>query len=267
MRAVEWLNSLGVVHFAIDHLRLRKVLNAALKRVPIVRTLPSGVRYRCRFVDSVTLADDIFGKREYDLAVSRDVRTFVDLGCNVGHFVAFLADKVGRREIRGLAVDADPRMIEETHWLLAANGLSEVVALHGLVGAPDAAAKSGDNDFFLHPCTIKSSTHPVDEPGDRNDKGAWKKIRVGAVDLEKEWRARLGDARCNLLKIDIEGSEAAFVTENNPFLRRVDAVVIEIHKWIVAPAEIDARLRAHGFTKLRTLKDTAALQVAHYARG
>lgn len=264
MTAVEWLNKLKVTHFAIDQLGLRRVLNAALDRFPIVRTLPTGVRYRCRYLDSVTLAEEIFTQRTYARAVPRGVRTFVDLGCNVGHFVAFLADATGRRDLRGIVVDADPDMISETRWTIETNGLDGVDAVHGLVAAPGAPIE--ERDFFLHPCKIKSSTYAVDEPG-QPKKGDWKKTRVSTFDLDAAWRAKMGDdVRCDLLKIDIEGSEADFITADNPFLARVDTIVLEIHKWVVAPAVIDARLRALGFTKVADLCDAPTLAVACYAR-
>ncbi len=239
-------------------------LSAALDRFPIGRVLPSGVRYRCRYLDSVTLAEEIFSQRSYARAVPSTVRTFVDLGCNVGQFVAFVADVTGRRDLRGLAIDADPDMVAETQWVVDVNGLSSVTALQGLVGAPSAAVEQ--KDFFLHPCKIKSSAYALDEPGQPH-KGDWKKTRVPTIDLEATWRARIGDdVRCDLLKVDIEGSEADFITEDNPFLRRVDAVVVEVHKWVVDPAVIDARLRANGFAKVTDLWVTEAFAIAHYAR-
>jgi len=264
MGAVQWINGLRVTHFAINRLGLRRVVNAALDRFPLVRVTPGGIRYRCRYLDSVTLAEEIFGERVYARAVSRNVRTFVDLGCNVGHFVAFVAEVTGRRDLRGLAVDADPDMIAETSWVIENNALSSVTAVHGLVAAPGGAPRH--SEFFLHPCKIKSSAYAVDEPG-QPPKGEWKRTRVPTIDLEAIWRESVGDdVRCDLLKVDIEGSESDFVVADNPFLRRVDAVVLEIHKWVVQPAVIDARLREAGFTKVADLCDGETLAVVHYAR-
>jgi FkbM family methyltransferase len=264
MTPVQWLNSLRVTHFAIDQLGLRRVLNSALGRFPIVRTLPSGVRYRCRYLDSITLAEEIFSERVYARSVSPDIRTFVDLGCNVGHFVAFLADVTGGRDLRGLAVDADPDMISETEWVLETNHLSAVIPVCGLVGAPGVS--DGERDFYIHPCKVKSSAYAVDEPGQPN-KGDWHPVRVRTIDLETTWRERVGDdVRCDLLKIDIEGSESDFIAEGNQFLARVRSIVVEIHKWVIAPAEIESRLRALGFAKVATLCDAEGLSVVHFAR-
>ncbi|HJZ88234.1 MAG TPA: FkbM family methyltransferase [Polyangia bacterium] len=263
MSLLRVLDRIPGIHFAINQLHMRRVINAALGWFPIVRTLPqSGVRYRWRYLDSIPLAEELFGQKVYDGAISPGLETFADLGCNVGHYIALLADRTGRRDLRGLAIDADPDMVKETEWVIAANGLSEVVPVCGLVARPGAA---GERDFYLHPCKIKSSLYAVDEPG-QPDKGPWTKTRVREVDVEALWRARFGAQRCHLLKVDIEGAEADFLTEDNPFLERVDTIVLEIHKWVVSPDTIDRRLRNLGFRKTAALRDSPTLEIASYAR-
>jgi FkbM family methyltransferase len=262
MRLVDRLNRSPVTHALIERLHVRGIANRALGVVPIVRTLPSGVKYRYSFLDSIPLADEIFGQKVYDRALSSDIRTFVDLGCNVGQFVARLADFTGRRDLRGLAVDADRDMIRETAWVVRANGLDGVTPVLGLVGANGSG---GVGEFHLHSVKIKSSRFAVEEPG-RKSKGDWTTTHVPYVDVEMLWRGLLGDARCDLLKVDIEGSEADFVTPANPFLKRVDRIVIETHKWIVPAAEITARLGACGFRRESVLEETDALEVACFVR-
>jgi FkbM family methyltransferase len=263
MRLVDVVNKSPLTHELIKRLRLRSLANAALGRVPIVRRLPrTGVRYRYKYIDSITLADDLFGRRIYDPAIPESARTFADLGCNVGQFVALLAERTGRRDISGLAVDADPAMIEETSWVVQNNGLHGVHPILGLVGSGVAGEKA---DFFLHPVRIKSSRFAVPEPG-QPDKGEFERIQIPYIDLEALWRGALGDARCDLLKIDIEGGETDLIQPDNPFFRRVDRIVLEIHKWVVAPEVIHERLVAMGFEKVATLDDTIALEVSSYAR-
>jgi FkbM family methyltransferase len=259
--ALEWLNRQRWTHFAINRLGMRRVANALLARVPIRRTLAgSGARYRCRYLDSIALAEEVFGRRIYGPAVPANLSTFVDLGCNVGFFEAFLVHVTGRRDLRGLAVDADADMVRETSWTLAANGLSSVHAVHGLVGGP---SRGGEADFYLHPVTIKSSAYAVDEPG-RPFTGSWRKTRVPIVEVERAWSDRFGDARCNLLKIDVEGAEADFITPDNAFLRRVDAIVVEVHKWVITPDVVDDRLATLGFDRTAQLVDSPTLSVATY---
>jgi FkbM family methyltransferase len=263
MTAIDWLNRQPLMHFAINRLGVRRAANAFLWRMPLRRTLPgSGVRYRCRYLDSITLAEEVFRQGTYSAAVPAGLSTFVDLGCNVGYFEALLAHLTGRRDLRGLAVDADADMVRETSWTLAANGLEHVHAVHGLVAAP---GRTGEGEFFLHPVKIKSSSYAVDEPG-RPFAGGWRKTKVQMVDLEPLWKERFGDAPCDLIKIDIEGAEADFVRTDNAFLRRVYAVVIEIHKWVIAPDVVEERLRGLGFRRAQTLRDEPALAVVHYTR-
>jgi FkbM family methyltransferase len=262
---VEWLNRRRLVHFAIDRLGGRRAANAVLARVPVRRTLEgSGVRYRCRYLDSIPLAEEVFREQVYAPAVHRGIRTFVDLGSNVGYFAAFVAHVTGRRDLRGLAVDADPDMARETAWTLSVNGIASVHAVHGLV---TAAGRTGESDFYLHPVKIKSSAYSLDEPGRPFADGGWRKTRVEAVDVGALWQRHFGDARCDLLKVDIEGGEADFITQDNPFLRRVDAAVVEVHKWVTTLPAIDAAMRSAGLERVRTLRDSPGLAVAHYARG
>lgn len=259
---VDTLNRSPLTHTLIKALRLRPIANAALQRVPLVRTLPSGVRYRLPYLDSIALAEDLFGRRIYDAAIPPRLSTFCDLGSNVGQFVALVADRTGSRDVRGLAVDADPAMVRETSWVVRANGLDGVHPVVGLVGdgAPGTPA-----DFYLHPARIKSSRFAVPEPG-QPEKGDWIKVRAAYVDIDAIWRGTIGDVRCDLLKIDIEGGEDAFVREDNPFLARVDRVVIEVHKWIVDARDIVARLSRAGFEERGTLDETEALAVLRFAR-
>jgi FkbM family methyltransferase len=246
----------------VDQLRLRGPVNAALNRFPLVRTLPSGVRYRCRYIDSITAANEIFEDKIYAPGISSELRTFVDLGCNVGQFIAYAADATGRRDLRGIAIDADPQMIDETRWVIAENGLSGVSAIHGLVSTSMPSDK--EQDFYVNPCKTRSTAYAAEGPSDR---GVWQRTRVRTIDLEALWRESMGEGvRCNLLKIDIEGSEADFVTVDNPFFRRVDSIAMEIHKQVIAPDVLDGRLRELGFRKVAQSFDSPAASVVSYAR-
>ena len=60
----------------------------------------------------------------------------MDLGSNVGLFLARLAELTRASEIRGLAIDADPAMVDETRWTIFANRLDGVVPVHGLAASP-----------------------------------------------------------------------------------------------------------------------------------
>ena len=135
MPLLRWLDQLPLTHFAINQLGMRRVINFALSRFPIVRTLPqSGVRYRCSYLDSLALADELFGRKVYHPSISPQLETFADLGCNVGYFTCLLADVNPGRQIKGLMIDANPQVVKEAAWHAQANQLREVYALHGIVG-------------------------------------------------------------------------------------------------------------------------------------
>jgi hypothetical protein len=56
------------------------------------------------------------------------------------------------------------------------------------------------------------------------------------------------DARVDLLKIDIEGSEIEFLRAHGVFLERVDAVLIEWHLWGTMLPEATGILNASHFS-------------------
>jgi FkbM family methyltransferase len=257
MPLLRWLDQQPATHFAIDRLGGRRVADAILGRVPANRRLEgSGVRYRHRSIDTFMTADEIFGRKVYEVSGLSDVRTFADLGCNVGLFVAWLAHKTGRRDLRGLAVDANPRLVDEVKWVVRANGLSGVHAVTGLIGAPGGASPQ---DFYLSPVSLRSSRFP-------DGKGEWRKVSVPSVDIEERWRLLLGDVPCQLLKMDIEGGEADFLRPDNPFWPRVEQVILEWHGWVITEREVEGRFNALSFEKLRDLSRGDNTGIAHYRR-
>ncbi|MBI4606848.1 MAG: FkbM family methyltransferase [Planctomycetes bacterium] len=258
------LDSFSGFHWLVRSLGLRPLVGLALGLCPLERTLPgSGVRYRCRSLESFYLSDEIFRRGVYGRALDPDgTRTFCDLGSNAGLFAALLAHRTGRRDLRGLMVDANPAMVEETRWHLEANELHGVVALHGLAGA---SAEDTTGAFYLLPSSLGSSRFPVHEPG-KLPKGAWRRIVVPRIRLERAWREHLGEERCRLLKVDIEGSEEELFRSEGDFLRRVDRIVVEWHKWLVAREGMEAALRAQGFSLDAVLEERETTGVALYRR-
>ncbi|MBI4604695.1 MAG: hypothetical protein HY721_22260, partial [Planctomycetes bacterium] len=50
------------------------------------------------------------------------------------------------------------------------------------------------------------------------------------------------------------------------FLRRVDRIVVEWHKWLVAREGMEAALRAQGFSLAAVLEEQATTGIALYRR-
>jgi FkbM family methyltransferase len=258
MPLLRWLDRQPAVHFAIDRLGGRTVADAVLRRRPVERRLAgTGVRYRHSSLDTFMTADEIFGRKVYDVPGLSKVRTFADLGCNVGLFIAWLAHTTGRRDLSGIAVDANPRLVEEVHWLVHANGLPAVHPVSGLVGVPGGPA---EQDFYLSPVSLRSSRFPEDD-------GHWQKVTVPAIDVEEAWRRHVGpDVRCDLMKMDIEGGEADFLRADNAFLARVDEIILEWHGWVIAEREVEARFDSLSFERVAVLSRGENTGIAHYKR-
>jgi len=261
---LHFLDSLPAFHVLVRALRLRQLAGVVLRFKPRVKALPkTGARYRCRYLETILLADELFNRNVYLGALqAKPVNTFVDLGCNVGMFPVLLTELTGRRDIRGLLIDANPEMVEEATWHVKANQLTNVAPVFGLAGAATAGQSI---DFYLLPSNLGSSQFPVYEPG-KPQKGAWKKVTVPCVDVETLWVKQFGDVRCDLLKIDIEGSEKTFLKTDQQFLRRVDAIILEWHKWIVSREEVEAMLAPQGFQLVQVLEELAQTGIAWYRR-
>jgi FkbM family methyltransferase len=265
MTLAQRLDGIPGFHHLIRLLRVRQVVGFFLKLVPLVKTLPgSGVKYRRRYLETFFLADEFFTRNAYSKVIDpKATRTFVDLGCNAGLFAALLAHETGRRDLKGLMIDANPEMVEESSWLLKTNQLTGIKVLHGLVGASKAGTDKAE--FFILPSNLGSSQFPVYEPG-KPPKGDWTKVTVSNIDLEQAWVAHVGDVRCDLLKVDIEGSEKHLFRNEAAFMRRVDRVVLEWHKWIVSRGEVEQDLHAAGLKLVEVLQEEETSGIAWYQR-
>ena len=264
MTFLQYLDKVPAFHHLVRWLGLRKLAGLFLRLAPRVRTLPhSGARYRCRYLETILLADEIFHRNVYLKAIDPvKVTHFADLGCNVGLFAVLLADLTRRRDLQGLMVDANPAMIVEAQWHVTTNGLERVFPVFGLAGAERLGAES---DFYLLPSNLGSSQYPVYEPG-KPPKGKWEKVTVPQISLEEHWLKHFGDQRCQILKIDIEGSEKKLLDTDRLFLRRVDTIILEWHKWIVSRPEIDALLEPQGFRLIEILEELETSGIAWYRR-
>ncbi len=263
MGIVGWLNNRPELHALTARPEVRSLANRVLGAVPLVRTLPGGTRYRCRYLDSVAVADELFVQKVYDEGLPAHLETFCDLGSNAGFFIARLRERYPGVALRGVAVDANADLVAETQWLVRENHLEGVLAVHGLVGKPEDAGRPGE--FFLNAVGINSSAFAEGEPNVPR-KGASRRVSVSYVDVEAIWRGVHGDRPCDLLKCDIEGGERDFFRADNAFLERVRAIVAEVHLWIVPLETVDAELRAAGFVQRRSLELTSTRTTVVYER-
>lgn len=267
MTILERLGKIKIIeklfHLFFHRLKFRVIIDGFLHRFPIIKKLPeSNTYYRCRHLESVFVADELFKRKLYHKGIPANSSTFVDLGCNIGLFIALIKHLTNAEQIRGLAIDANPHMIEETDWLIKKNKLDDVYSICGLVGSK-SSKKTGE--FYINPSNLASSKFPIYEPGVPEVKG-WERTIVPKIDIEYEWNKHFGDISCDLLKIDIEGSEKEFLKPMDPFLKRVQSILIEWHTWIITFNEVKKLLNKYGFKLVNILEDRKVRGVAFFTR-
>jgi FkbM family methyltransferase len=242
---LRWLADRPAVHHAIALFRLQALTKAVLSVRPVMRrTEKLGIEYRIQYLESFMIADEIFRRGTYDAAFEGiDVETFIDLGSNVGFFACYAAERMGRKDLIGLSVDANVKMADETRWHIDHNRLSRTTAVHGLVGYPKETKEA---TFYINASNVASSAQPNENPN-VPAKGKTVAITVPTVDLLTAWKERAGDRRVDLLKVDVEGFEAPVLRTIGDVLELTDNVVIEWHRWVATREEVASILKSHGF--------------------
>jgi FkbM family methyltransferase len=189
------------------------------------------------------------------------VRTFADLGCNVGFFTCWLCHQFKTTQVKGLMVDANADAVADARWQVQANHLRDVRVLHGLAGT---RTESGEAAFFLHATNVNSTAVPTD--ASLREAFTWKKVSVPCISIEDNWQKFFGAESCDLLKVDIEGSELDFFRNETVFLRRVQTIIVEWHKWKVTLAEVEQALVAQDFLLKSVLMEDARCGTAVFWR-
>ncbi len=242
---LRWLVERPTVHRVIALFRLQALTKAALSVRAVHRRTPKlGLEYRIRYLESFVIADEIFRRQTYEAAFAGiDVRTFIDLGSNVGFFSCYAAERTGKKDLVGLVVDANPTMAEESRWHMEHNGLSGSKVRQGLVGYPKETTEA---TFYLNASNVASSAQPNENPN-VPAKGKTVKVVVPTLDLLAAWKEHAGDRRIDLLKVDVEGFEAQVLETIGEVLDLTDSVVIEWHRWVATREEVASILEARGF--------------------
>lgn len=224
-------------------LGLHRVYNAWLSRFPRVRRV-GGQVYRARRTESVSLALELLeGGDCYEARfLPEGFRTFLDLGCNVGYFAVWLYAQAQERALMGYMVDGNARVIEEAKWHVRTNAWKGVVIVeHAAVGVP---VRDGRAQFFVQAADTVSTGRPpaVDL------KRFYQEITVPGIRfMGGRWKRLFGDVPCDVLKLDIEGSELDFLRVERAFLKGVRVIFCEYHKDRVTFAELERFLAREGF--------------------
>ena len=249
-------------HKTIKALRLVEMASKVLSFRPLKRSLPNGTKYRVRYGESLLMADEIFKRQVYrDPFEGKQIKTFVDLGSNVGYFTCYAMDRIAHRDAVGLAVDANPKMAEETQFHIASNGWQNVQGLWSVVGFPTDVK---DAPFFLNPSNISGSATTLNP--NIPAKGEQQKITVPTVDLNKAWSDHAGKAPVDVMKVDVEGFEVKVLATIPELLKRTNSVVLEWHKWITPRDPVDDVLGKAGLRFVKVVTEDPHCGVAFYER-
>lgn len=167
---------------------------------------------------------EVFLEEHYRIPSLLQAGTLVDLGANIGLTALWFAKRYGVGRIVGV----EP------------------------VGANVAIARRNLADNHVEAEIVQAAIGPVRGPVSFAPGSASNLGRVGPGSLQVEMITmhdvleRLGST-VDLLKVDIEGGEAALFAGDLSWLDAVTAIVCELHPSLVDCEPIVARLAAHGF--------------------
>ncbi|MBU4459814.1 MAG: FkbM family methyltransferase [Verrucomicrobia bacterium] len=208
----------------------------------VVRT-PDGTEVRSvREFDPAPLADDFAAGAPGAGAVAMDV------GGNIGAVASWLARRVGPSG-RVVVFEPDAANLVTLRRNLVLNGVANVDVVEK--GAWESA---GVLEFHAGG-NYTSSFRETDYVQKRPDLYQAVCLPVTTIDIEV---ARLGLARLDLIKMDIEGSEGPALRGARETLRRFrPAVVVETHTVQGRPTldEVQSILREAGYTEIRVQPD------------
>lgn len=234
------------LHLLVRSCGIYRACNFFLRYFPVFRRLPRhNTVLRLGSVSGLVLADEIFTNESYhDAMHGATIRTFADLGCNIGLFPCYLLETTGEKGFSGLLIDGNPDVVEQARWHMEKNGLTDCHVFYGVVGCP---TESGETNFFINPANTQSSVrsfwnHPLPV------KGRVKQIKVPTLSLAKTWNSKFGNTPIDLLKIDIEGEELEFLKAEIAFIKStVKSIVCEWHKQHISFEELNQYVEANGF--------------------
>ncbi len=174
---------------------------------------------------------EIFASRAYYPALElfkRPPGSILDLGAHEGLFTLLVESHMRQRfpeaKVEYILYEANPRLIKKiTRNLCFANLSDRIHVYHGAVGK-----RSGLADFAICKDLGFSSIFPI------NPARKW--LQVPYLDIEKNIIADKLEAP-QLIKVDIEGSEADFFRNYADFISQACVVVVECHRSVVSPTQ------------------------------
>lgn len=151
----------------------------------------------------------------------------IDIGAHIGTFAIWLAAVRSSADL--ICVEADPATFQLTERNFAAHGISGQVI--------QRAGSARDGEILRLSVVGPSMSHRIDRSGE---------IEVKGISLSSLIDMSAGtNGRVDLVKIDVEGSEEALICAAPVVLRRIDALVVELHPNLCDTARVRKVLAAH----------------------
>lgn len=157
---------------------------------------------------------EVFEQEYYRLPLQRPPATILDLGANIGLSAVYFARMFPDAALA--CVEPEPGNLRLLHVNLAQNGVRAIVF--------PAAVDARDRPLLLA-LQSRDYEHKIVEAGAH---GTQPTLQVEGIGVPTILR-RLSWDRIGLLKVDIEGHEAALFARDCDWLERVDAMCVEWH--------------------------------------
>lgn len=166
------------------------------------------------------ILDEIFYSKGYQEGIlsleNRESPIVIDLGAHVGIFTLFILSKFPNAKV--VAVEAVPENGRLTQINISQNNLDDKVRL-----VNEAVTKErGELTMYLR--GRRTAQHSAHQKSDTS-------VTVPATTLGEIWQ-RFSFTHCDLLKLDIEGSEFDVITSTPPhILSRIRCITMEHHPF------------------------------------
>jgi FkbM family methyltransferase len=166
--------------------------------------------------DVLVIHDTLIGSYHLPPSDLRDPRTILDLGSNIGLTLAHFAALYPTARILGVELDAG------NHALAVRNVRSwedRVTVIHGAAWVDEGEIQYGGSvgsEFGFRLTVDEDNAVPI-------------RRSAPAYTLDALTRRLAGDGRIDYVKMDVEGAEAALLTQNTGWARRIDSIKVEVH--------------------------------------
>ncbi len=175
----------------------------------------------------------IFIEKEYDCssALQQPPKRILDLGGNIGFGTAYFKQQFPDAAIA--VIEPDPRNIPLLRRNLKANGI-EATIIEGAIGAEAGSQPLCFGDDVACSSIVRTGV-----------KSLPLSVMVSVMTVPQVME-QLGWDHVDLLKVDIEGSEEDLFARNNSWLKRVGAIILEVHPN-TTPEKLNGYLSPFGF--------------------